>query len=126
MSDQLVEFRQILESRGTGGRGPDRETRKLLMYLFTSTRGGLSRLRIIMRLLEGPLNTHQISRELGMDYKAVQHHMRVLGRNNMVSKSGDKYGALFSLSPFLEMHAASLCEAIDALSRKMARRKVYL
>jgi predicted transcriptional regulator len=124
---QLLEFKEIIRSRSESEqRKPDRETRKLLFYLFTSTRGGLTRLRIIMMLLEKPLNTHQLSQELHLDYKAVQHHMKVLEKNNMVSKIGEKYGAVFHLSNFLEINISALDEAIDKLERKMNHKKVYM
>jgi len=124
---QLLEFKEIIRSKSeTEERKPDRETRKLLFYLFTSTRGGLTRLRIIMMLLEKPLNTHQLSQELHLDYKAVQHHMKVLEKNNMVSKVGEKYGALYHLSNFLEINISALDEAIDKLDRKMNHKKVYI
>jgi hypothetical protein len=61
-TEQLLEFKEIIRSRSDSQqRTPDRETRKLLFYLFTSTRGGFTRLRIIMHLLEKPFNTHQLS-----------------------------------------------------------------
>ena len=126
-TEQLLEFKEIIRSRSESEqRKPDRETRKLLFYLFTSTRGGLTRLRIIMMLLEKPLNTHQLSQELHLDYKAVQHHMKVLEKNNMVSKIGEKYGAVFHLSNFLEINISALDEAIDKLERKMNHKKVYM
>jgi predicted transcriptional regulator len=56
-----------------------------------------------MHLLDQPFNTHQLSKVLDLDYKAVQHHMKVLQKNNMVSKTGEKYGAIFHLSNFLEI-----------------------
>jgi len=124
---QLLEFKEIIRSKSeTEERKPDRETRKLLFYLFTSTRGGLTRLRIIMMLLEKPLNTHQLSQELHLDYKAVQHHMKVLQKNNMVTKVGEKYGAVYHLSNFLEINISALDEAIDKLDRKMNHKKVYI
>ena len=127
MTNQLMEFKEILRSRKVSGqRKPDKQTRKLLLYLFTSTRGGLTRLRIIMNLLEQPYNTHQLSQELELDYKAVQHHMKVLEKNNMVSKIGEKYGAIFHLSNFLELNVTALDEAIDKLDRKLNHKKVYL
>jgi len=79
-----------------------------------------------MLLLEDPLNTHQLSKVLHLDYKAVQHHMKVLEKNNMVSKIGEKYGAIYHLSNFLEMNIRSLDEAIDKLDRKMNHKKVYI
>jgi len=127
MTSQLQEFKEIIRSRSVSTqRKPDKQTRKLLFYLFTSTRGGLTRLRIIIHLLDQPCNTHQLAKVLDLDYKAVQHHMKVLQKNNMVSKIGEKYGAIFHLSNFLEINISALDEAIDKLDRKMNYKKVYL
>jgi DNA-binding transcriptional ArsR family regulator len=79
-----------------------------------------------MCLLEKPYNTHQLAQALDLDYKAVQHHMKVLQKNNMISKIGEKYGAIFHLSNFLEINIGALDEAIDKLDRKMNQKKVYL
>jgi len=127
MVNQLLEFKEIIRSKQVSEqRKPDKQTRKLLLYLFTSTRGGFTRLRIIMHLLNQPYNTHQLTKELGLDYKAVQHHMKVLEKNNMVSKIGEKYGAIFHLSNFLEINISALDEAIDKLERKLNHKKVYI
>ena len=127
MTNQLLEFREIIRSKNTSdSRKTDKQTRKLLLYLFTSTRGGFTRLRIIMSLLDQPYNTHQLAQELDLDYKAVQHHMKVLEKNNMVSKIGEKYGAVYHLSTFLEVNIGALDLAIDKLHRKLNQKKVYL
>ncbi len=127
MTNQLLEFKEIIKSKQISEqRKPDKQTRKLLLYLFTSTRGGLTRLRIIIHLLEESYNTHQLAQKLDLDYKAVQHHMKVLEKNNMVSKTGEKYGAIFHLSNFLEMNINALEEAIDKLDKKMNHKKVYM
>ena len=127
MTNQLLEFKEIIKSKQISEqRKHDKQTRTLLLYLFTSTRGGFTRLRIIIHLLEKPYNTHQLAQKLDLDYKAVQHHMKVLEKNNMVSKIGEKYGAIFHLSNFLEMNINALDEAIDKLDKKMNRKKVYL
>ncbi len=76
--------------------------------------------------MEQPYNTHQLSKKLDLDYKAVQHHMKVLEKNNMVSKIGERYGVIFHLSNFLEINIGALDEAIDKLDRKMNRTKVYI
>ncbi|MDX1596099.1 MAG: winged helix-turn-helix domain-containing protein [Nitrosopumilaceae archaeon] len=125
-SAQLLEFKEILKSKSVSQRKPDKQTRKLLNFLFTGTRGGFTRLSIIMLLLEKSYNTHQLSQELGIDYKAVQHHIKVLERNNMVLRVGEKYGAMFHLSNYLEMNIMALEDAIDKLYRKMNYKKVYL
>ena len=125
-TNQLLEFKEIVKAKSDPeNRKPDRQTRKLLLYLFTGTKGGYTRLRIIMLLTEQPFNTHQLSKELGLDYKAIQHHMRVLEKNNLVIKVGEKYGAMFHLSNFLEINIRALDEAIEKLERKMNAKKVY-
>ncbi len=127
MANQLLEFKEIIRSKQAAeNRKPDKQTRKLLLYLFTSTRGGFTRLRIIINLLEKPFNTHQLAKELDLDYKAVQHHLKVLEKNNMVSRIGEKYGAIFHLSNFLEINISALDEAIDKLDRKLNHKKVYI
>ena len=126
MEKQLLEFKNLVKSKSElGNRKPDRDARKLLLYLFTGTKGGYTRLKIIMSLEERPSNTHQLSKELGFDYKAIQHHMRVLEKNNLVTKVGEKYGAIFHLSNFLEVNIGALGEVIDRLEQKMNTKKVY-
>ncbi len=127
MVNQLLEFKEIIRSKqASDQRKTDKQTRKLLLYLFTSTRGDFTRLRIIIHLLEQPYNTHQLAKELDLDYKAVQHHMKVLEKNNMVSKIGEKYDVIFHLSNFLEINIGALDEAIDKLDRKMNQTKIYM
>ena len=124
---QLLEFKEQIKSQSeSANHAPDRQTRRLLLYLFTGTRGGYTRLRIVMLLLQKPYNTYQLSQKLEMDYKAVQHHMKVLVKNNLVSKIGEKYGALFYISSLLEYNIRALNEAIDKLEKKMNTKKVYL
>ena len=126
MDSQLLEFKDLVRSKSElVNRKPDRASRKLLLYLFTGTRGGYTRLKIIMNLEARPLNTHQLSKEIGLDYKAIQHHMRVLEKNNLVTKVGEKYGAIFHLSNFLEINIECLTEVIEKLERKMNTKKVY-
>ena len=126
METQLSEFKDLVKSKSESvNRKPDRASRKLLLYLFTGTKGGYTRLKIIMNLETRPLNTHQLSKEMGLDYKAIQHHMRVLEKNNLVTKVGEKYGAIFHLSNFLEINIECLSEVIEKLERKMNTKKVY-
>ena len=93
----------------------DPQTRRLLSYLFTGTRGGANRLRIIFLLAERPSNLHQIAKELGLDYNAIQFHIEVLEKNNMVSRVGERYGVLFFLSTFLEHNIEAFNEIVEKL-----------
>lgn len=80
----------------------DPNVKRLLWYLFAGSRGGENRSRIIDMLKEQPRNTNQLSQSLNLDYKAVQHHLSVLEKNNLITKEGEKYGILYFISDFLE------------------------
>lgn len=123
---QLLELKQMIRTKPESEyRKPDKQTRKLLLYLFTGTRGGYTRLKIIELLLQRPYNTHQLAQLLDFDYKAIQHHMKVLEKNNLVNRMGEKYGAIFHISNFLEYNIRALDDAINMLERKMNTKKVY-
>ena len=127
MSIQLQEYRKVIETKSKQiDRTPDRQTKKLLLYLFSGTRGGFTRLKIIALLIERPYNTHQLAKKLELDYKAIQHHMKVLMKNNLITKVGDKYGATFHLSNFLEFNIRALDDVFDKLERQLNSKKVYL
>lgn len=95
----------------------DPHARRLLWFVFTGSRGGLNRLRIITALKEKPQNTNQLANELGLDYKAIQHHINVLEKNNLISKEGEKYGITFFISTFLEVNMKTFDEIANKLEK---------
>lgn len=123
--EKLLEIRHMVQSRSTTARKPDRDARRLLLYVFTATRGGYTRLQIINLLSEKPMNTNQIAFEMGLDYKAIQHHLETLEKNNLVTKVGEKYGVTFYLSNYLEVNILALDEVITKLECQLSRKIVY-
>lgn len=107
-------------------RRPDRDAQRLLLYVFAGTRGGFTRLQIIHLLQARPMNTNQIACVMGLDYKAIQHHLEVLEKNNIVGQIGPKYGALFHLSNYLESNIMALDAVIVSLEKQTRRKIVYL
>ena len=93
----------------------DPHSKRLMWFVFGGSRGGGTRLRILRIIRERPSNANQLAGELGMDYKAVQHHMRVLEKNNMVAKEGERYGVVYFFSAFLEANA----DAFDEVAEKL-------
>lgn len=67
----------------------------VLWYVLTGTRGGENRVRILNALDEQPRNANQLAEELDLDYKTVRHHLDVLMENDIITKSGDEYGAIY-------------------------------
>ena len=124
--ETLVEIRRMIESKSAvSTRKPDRDAQRLLLYVFTATRGGITRLQIIKMLSEKPMNTNQLALEIGLDYKAVQHHLLVLEKNNLVTKIGERYGATFHLSNYLEANILALEKSVARLERQLNRKIVY-
>ena len=97
----------------------DPYARRLLWFVFAGSRGGLNRLKIISQLKKNPLNTNQLANQLGLDYKAIQHHIRVLEKNNLITKVGEKYGITYFISTFLEVNM----ETIEEIERKLDKSK---
>jgi predicted transcriptional regulator len=67
-------------------------------------------MKIIDLLKERPYNINQLSESLGLDYKAIQHHILVLQKNNIITKMGEKYGALYFISNYLEANIEAFNE----------------
>ena len=95
----------------------DPDSKRLLWFVFAGSRGGLNRLRIISILKKTPLNTNQLAKELDLDYKAIQHHIKVLEKNNMVTKAGEKYNVTYFTSNFLEINMESFNEIVGKLEK---------
>jgi len=95
----------------------DPYSKRLLWFVFAGSRGGLNRLKIILILKNVPLNTNQLSKELNLDYKAIQHHIRVLEKNNLVTKAGEKYGVIYFISTFLEVNMETFDEIVKKLDK---------
>ncbi len=95
----------------------DPEAKRLLWFVFAGTRGGLNRMKLILALKNQPLNANQLAKELDLDYKAIQHHIKVLEKNNLVTKAGEKYGVTFFISTFLEVNMESFDEIVSKLDK---------
>ena len=78
----------------------DPHAKRLLWFVFAGSRGGLNRLKIMKILKEKPSNINQLATELGFDYKAIQHHIKVLEKNNLITREGEKYGIPILFLPF--------------------------
>lgn len=81
----------------------------LLRYLVLETRGGETRARILELLLERPRNSHEIARELGLNYGTVTGHLRRLVRGNLVlALTAERYAQGFGVAPIVRENARLL------------------
>ncbi len=93
-----------MERRVSGSLPDDPDLRRLLWFLLGGSRGGENRAKIIHQLGERPSNLNQLAKELDLLYKLVQYHVNVLKRNSLLLTSGEGYGKMYFLSPWLEAH----------------------
>ncbi len=82
----------------------DPNAKRLFWFLFAGTRGGMNRISIMELLIQQPYNINQLAEIIKIDYKAIQHHIRVLEKNNLITSSGEKYGVLYFISNYFEVN----------------------
>ncbi len=110
---------RLLEG-GEGVRRPDRGLgrpldpafKRVMVFLFLGTKGGSNRIRVVRLLKQEALNANKIGERLALDYKTVQHHLRILEEHDVVVSSSPKgtYGAIYSLSQYFERQMAPIEE----------------
>ena len=92
------------------------ELRRTLFFLLGGKRGGETRANIIRSIRDRPTGVSGLAKELGLDYKAIQHHMVILTRSSLVISTGEKYGNVYSLTPWFEAHIAlfdQICQKLN-------------
>jgi len=50
-----------------------------------------------------------------MDYKGIQHHIKILEGNNLIKKIGNQYGLIYCVSVFFENSEDVFNEIVDRL-----------
>lgn len=102
----------------------DPAARRLLWYLFAGSKGGENRIKIINLLQDTPLNINRMAEALNLDYKAVQHHVDVLQKNNLVSRMGEKYGIMYFVSNYLESNMDSFKEIVNKINKSKSSSRI--
>ncbi len=78
------------------------DIKKLFWNLFGATRGASNRIKIMSFLKRRPSNPNQVSKHIGVDYKGVIFHLKILEENNLVEKFGNRGATTFFVSPLFE------------------------
>jgi DNA-binding transcriptional ArsR family regulator len=97
----------------------DPNAKRLFWFLFAGTRGGMNRISIMELLIQQPYNINQLAEIIKIDYKAIQHHIRVLEKNNLITSSGEKYGVLYFISNYFEVNI----DAFQEVKTKIMKAK---
>ncbi len=71
----------------------------LFYWLFIGSKGGINRVKIVKLLKENPYNAKNISDKLGLNYKTIRHHLKLLEEHDIViTPPGVRYGAVYFLT----------------------------
>ena len=95
-----------------------RSLKYLLGWLIAGTRGGPTRAKIIETLKETPQNANQLATQLGMDYRTIRHHLKVLEKNRIITTAGEGYGTTYFLSPPMEENYGIFEEIVKRMWKK--------
>ncbi|MCW4051027.1 MAG: winged helix-turn-helix domain-containing protein [Candidatus Bathyarchaeota archaeon] len=97
--------------------------RHILQWLIAGTRGGINRGRIILTLRDEPLNNHQLSQQLGLDYRTVRHHLDLMEKNGLIISVGDHYGKMYFVSRELTENMDDFDEIWGKIGNKLKKDK---
>jgi DNA-binding transcriptional ArsR family regulator len=100
-----------------------RPLKYLLGWLIAGTRGGVTRAKILETLRESPQNANQLANLLGMDYRTIRHHLKILQKNRIITSAGNGYGTTYFLSTELEENYGIFEEILNKLWKKQKRKK---
>jgi len=123
MSEETSSFRVAADTNKTGS---DDDFRRLLWFLLGASRGGMNRAKIVSTIRERPCNLNQLAKIVGIDYRSVQHHMGILLKNHLVVGSGERYGMVYSIHPWLDHHFATFEDVCGKLGISHAEREPIL
>jgi len=70
-------------------------------------------MRIIKSIIEGPKNANQLSKDMDVNYRTVEHHMKVLEANGLVTTQGDGYGKVYFPSPVILRNLDNLVKLLE-------------
>ncbi len=91
---------------------------RLMWWLFVATRGGEMRLRIMKSIMENPKNANQLSSEVGVNYRTIEHHLKVLVENHLVMIMGNGYGKTYFLGEIAQNNSNILEEIMNQSNMK--------
>ena len=101
-----------MSSKETESENPQ-QIKMLLWSTFAGSKGCINRVKIVSQLKKMPLNTNQLSKQLGLDYKVIERHLEILEQNELVTKVRNGYGSTFFLSSLLEHNLNLFDEVAD-------------
>ena len=105
----------------------DPHMREIFSSICTGMSGRYTRMRIICAITEEPLNARELSKKLELDYKTIQHNIKVLESNSLIDRVGEGYGDMFFPSDLISSNLPTLYKVIKKVEDKLGKsEKKYI
>ena len=65
------------------------------------------------------MNTLELSKKLGVDYKTIKHSIKVMETNNLIVRKGEGYGDMFFPSDIISSNLPTLYSVIRKVEVKL-------
>ncbi len=88
-----------------------------ILYFLTGTRGGMNRIHILKLIQHSPLNAHQLKEKLNLDYKTIQHHLRLLSKHNFIRMGNETYGATYHFTDLFKQYTSVFRKILANLNK---------
>jgi len=101
-----------------GQSGPDPRFKMILWSIIAGTRGGINRAKILNLLKNSPMNANKIATVMNLDYKTILHHVKILSKNELITKAEKDYGAEYQLTQIMKENQTILEEIMQKIGTK--------
>jgi len=92
--------------------------KNVLYWLIANSLGGFNRGRILQELFQKPQNANELSKNLGIEYKTIRYHLKVLEDNGILTSVGGGYGKTYFPTETLEANKQYFVEIWDKIGKK--------
>jgi len=87
----------------------------ILWFIIAGTKGGINRAKILNLIKDTPMNANKIATVLNLDYKTVIHHVKILSKNELVTKAEKDYAAEYQLTQIMKENQNVLEEIMQKI-----------
>lgn len=101
-----------------GQSNPNPRFKMILWSIIAGTRGGINRAKILNLVKDTPMNANKIATVLNLDHKTVIHHVKILAKNQLVTKAEKDYGAEYQLTQIMKENQSALEEIMLKIGTK--------
>lgn len=85
---------------------------QMFWWLIIGSKGGATRAKILQLICDRPMNAHQLSEAMDVNYRTATFHLDVMLKNGLVKAEGPKYGLVYFPSPVCRAHKDLLRKVI--------------